>query len=185
MIHISDLSWLKRFNHPTEFVKSGSQIDVMILNIDKENRKLQLGHKQLEEDPWNSLQETFSIGSIHEGTVVKKDDKGAVVQLPYGLEGFAPTRHLGKEDGKTISADETAQFIVIEFDRNEKRIVLSHSRIWEQVIADEKEAVVKEKKAEAAKTKKAVKDIQGKVEKTTLGDLGVLAELKKKMEGGE
>ena len=185
MIHISDLSWLKRFNHPTEFVKSGSQIDVIILNIDKENRKLQLGHKQLEEDPWNSLQETFSIGSVHEGTVVKKDDKGAVVQLPYGLEGFAPTRHLGKEDGKTISADETAQFIVIEFDRNEKRIVLSHSRIWEQVIADEKEAVVKEKKAEAAKTKKAVKDIQGKVEKTTLGDLGVLAELKKKMEGGE
>ena len=185
MIHISDLSWLKRFNHPTEFVKSGSQIDVMILNIDKENRKLQLGHKQLEEDPWNSLQETFSIGSVHEGTVVKKDDKGAVVQLPYGLEGFAPTRHLGKEDGKTISVDETAQFIVIEFDRNEKRIVLSHSRIWEQVIADEKEAVVKEKKAEAAKTKKAVKDIQGKVEKTTLGDLGVLAELKKKMEGGE
>ncbi len=185
MIHISDLSWLKRFNHPTEFVKSGSQIDVMILNIDKENRKLQLGHKQLEEDPWNSLQETFAIGSVHEGTVVKKDDKGAVVQLPYGLEGFAPARHLGKEDGKTVGADETAQFIVIEFDRNEKRIVLSHSRIWEQVIADEKEAVVKEKKADAAKTKKAVKDIQGKVEKTTLGDLGVLAELKKKMEGGE
>ena len=151
MIHISDLSWLKRFNHPTEFVKSGSQIDVMILNIDKENRKLQLGHKQLEEDPWNSLQETFAIGSVHEGTVVKKDDKGAVVQLPYGLEGFAPARHLGKEDGKTVGADETAQFIVIEFDRNEKRIVLSHSRIWEQVIADEKEAVVKEKKADAAK----------------------------------
>jgi len=185
MIHISDLSWLKRFNHPTEFVKSGSQIDVMILNIDKENRKLQLGHKQLEEDPWNSLQETFAIGSIHEGTVVKKDDKGALVQLPYGLEGFAPARHLAKEDGKTVGADETIQFVVIEFDRNEKRIVLSHARIWEQVIAEEKEAVVKEKKADAAKTKKAVKDIQGKVEKTTLGDLGVLAELKKKMEDGE
>ena len=185
MIHISDLSWLKRFNHPTEFVKSGSQIDVMILNIDKENRKLQLGHKQLEEDPWNSLQETFAIGSIHEGTVVKKDDKGALVQLPYGLEGFAPARHLAKEDGKTVGVDETIQFMVIEFDRNEKRIVLSHARIWEQVIAEEKEAVVKEKNADAAKTKKAVKDIQGKVEKTTLGDLGVLAELKKKMEGGE
>jgi small subunit ribosomal protein S1 len=185
MIHISDLSWLKRFNHPTEFTKSGSQIDIMILNIDKDNRKLQLGHKQLEEDPWNSLQETFSIGSVHEGTVVKRDDKGAVVQLPYGLEGFAPARHLSKEDGKTISADETAQFVVIEFDRNEKRIVLSHSRIWEQVVADEKEAVAKEKKADAAKTKKAVKDIQNKVEKSTLGDLGVLAELKKKMEGGE
>ena len=185
MIHISDLSWLKRYNHPTEFTKSGSQIDIMILNIDKENRKLQLGHKQLEEDPWNSLQETFAIGSIHEGTVVKKDDKGAVVQLPYGLEGFAPARHLAKEDGKTVGADETAQFVVIEFDRNEKRIVLSHARIWEQVAADEKEAVVKEKKADTAKTKKAVKDIQNKVEKSTLGDLGVLAELKKKMEGGE
>lgn len=185
MIHISDLSWLKRYNHPTEFTKSGSQIDIMILNIDKENRKLQLGHKQLEEDPWNALQETFAIGSTHEGTVVKKDDKGALVQLPYGLEGFAPARHLAKEDGKTVGADETAKFVVIEFDRNEKRIVLSHARIWEQVAADEKEAVVKEKKADAAKTKKAVKDIQNKVEKSTLGDLGVLAELKKKMEGGE
>ena len=185
MIHISDLSWLKRFNHPSEFTKSGSQIDVMILNIDKENRKLQLGHKQLEEDPWDALQETFAIGSLHEGTVIKKDDKGAVVQLPYGLEGFAPARHLAKEDGKTIAADETNQFMVIEFDRNEKRIVLSHARIWEQVVAEEKEAVAKEKKADAAKTKKAVKDIQNKVEKSTLGDLGVLAELKKKMEGGE
>ena len=184
MIHISDLSWLKRFNHPSEFTKSGSHIDVMILNIDKENRKLQLGHKQLEEDPWNTLQETFAIGSVHEGTVTKKDDKGAVVQLPYGLEGFAPARHLAKEDGKTVGADETLQFVVIEFDRNEKRIVLSHARIWEQVIAEEKEAVVKEKKAEAVKTKKAVKDIQNKVEKSTLGDLGVLAELKKKMEEG-
>jgi small subunit ribosomal protein S1 len=185
MIHISDLSWLKRFNHPSEFTKSGSHIDVMILNIDKENRKLQLGHKQLEEDPWNTLQETFAIGSVHEGTITKKDDKGAVVQLPYGLEGFAPARHLAKEDGKTVGADETLQFVVIEFDRNEKRIVLSHARIWEQVIAEEKEAVVKEKKADAVKTKKAVKDIQNKVEKSTLGDLGVLAELKKKMEGGE
>ncbi len=185
MIHISDLSWLKRFNHPSEFTKSGSSIDTIILNIDKENRKLQLGHKQLEEDPWNALQETFTIGSIHEGTVTKKDDKGALVQLPYGLEGFAPARHLAKEDGKVVGADETAQFMVIEFDRNEKRIVLSHARIWEQVAADEKEAVVKEKKADAAKTKKAVKDIQNKVEKSTLGDLGVLAELKKKMEGGE
>lgn len=185
MIHISDLSWLKRFNHPSEFTKSGSSIDTIILNIDKENRKLQLGHKQLEEDPWNALQETFTIGSIHEGTVTKKDDKGALVQLPYGLEGFAPARHLAKEDGKVVIANETTQFMVIEFDRNEKRIVLSHARIWEQVAADEKEAVVKEKKADAAKTKKAVKDIQNKVEKSTLGDLGVLAELKKKMEGGE
>jgi small subunit ribosomal protein S1 len=184
MIHISDLSWLKRFNHPSEYTKTGSQIEVVILNIDKDNRKLQLGHKQLEEDPWNTLQDTFAVGSIHEGTVIRKDDKGAVVSLPYGLEGFAPNRHLGKEDGKTIVADETNQFMVIEFDRNEKRIVLSHARIWEQGRADEKEALNKEKKAEAVKTKKAVKEVQGKVEKTTLGDLGILAELKKKMEGG-
>jgi small subunit ribosomal protein S1 len=184
MIHISDLSWLKRFNHPSEYTKTGNKIDVVILNIDKDNRKLQLGHKQLEEDPWNTLQDTFAVGSIHEGTVIRKDDKGAVVSLPYGLEGFAPNRHLGKEDGKTIVADEVNQFMVIEFDRNEKRIVLSHARIWEQGRADEKEALNKEKKADAAKTKKAVKEVQGKVEKTTLGDLGILAELKKKMEGG-
>ena len=183
MIHISDLSWLKRFNHPSEYTKTGQEIEIIILGIDKENRKLQLGHKQLEEDPWNALQDTFTIGSLHEGTVTRKDEKGAIVSLPYGLEGFAPNRHLAKEDGKTVVADETAQFMVIEFDRNEKRIVLSHTRIWEQVKADEKDAERKEKTAESVRTKKAVKDIQGKVEKTTLGDLGVLAELKKKMDG--
>ena len=185
MIHISDLSWLKRFNHPSEYTKVGDNIDVVILGIDKENRKLQLGHKQLEEDPWNALQDTFAIGTIHEGTVIRSDDKGAIVQLPYGLEGFAPNRHLTKEDGKSIGADETAQFMVIEFDRNEKRIVVSHTRIWEQAQIEEKEAAKKEARVEADKTKKAVKNIQGKVEKATLGDLGVLADLKKKMEGGE
>jgi small subunit ribosomal protein S1 len=183
MIHISDLSWTKRFNHPGEYTKVGQEIDVMILSIDKENRKLQLGHKQLEEDPWNALEESFAIGSIHEGHVIKKDDKGALVQLPYGIEGFAPARHLNKEDGKTVVADETIQFMVIEFDRNEKRVVLSHTRIWEQVKAEEKDAERKEKTAEAARTKKAVKDVQSKVEKTTLGDLGVLADLKKKLDG--
>jgi small subunit ribosomal protein S1 len=185
MIHISDLSWLKRFNHPSEYTRAGQEIEVVILNIDKDNRKLQLGHKQLEEDPWNTLQDTFAIGTIHEGTVIRKDDKGAIVQLPYGLEGFTPNRHLNKEDGKSVGADETNSFMVIEFDRNEKRIVLSHTRIWEQGKVDEKEAVSKEKKAEATKAKKVVKEIQSKVEKTTLGDLGVLAELKKKLEGGE
>ena len=184
MIHISDLSWLKRFNHPTEYTKVGQHIDVMILGIDRENRKLQLGHKQLEEDPWNTLQDTFAIGSLHEGLVTRRDDKGAVVQLPYGLEGFAPNRHLAKEDGKTIGADETASFMVIEFDRNEKRIVLSHTRIWEQGKVEEAEVAKKEAKADSDKTKKAVKNIQSKVEKATLGDLGVLADLKKKMEGG-
>ncbi len=183
MIHISDLSWLKRFNHPSEYTKVGEKIEIKILGIDQANRKLQLGHKQLEEDPWNALQDTFAVGTIHEGTVTRKDDKGAIVQLPYGLEGFAPNRHLNKEDGKQVQADETAQFMVIEFDRNEKRIVLSHTRIWEQVRTEEKDAARKEARVEADKTKKAVKNIQGKVEKATLGDLGVLAELKKKMEG--
>jgi small subunit ribosomal protein S1 len=182
MIHISDLSWLKRFNHPSEYVKVGDHIDTIILSIDKENRKLQLGHKQLEEDPWNALEETFAIGSVHEGTITKKDDKGAIVQLPYGLEGFAPNRHLAKEDGKAVQADETAQFMVIEFDRNEKRIVVSHARIWEQNIAEEKEVAKKEAKAETEKTKKAVKTIQSKVEKSTLGDLGALAEIKAKLD---
>jgi small subunit ribosomal protein S1 len=182
MIHISDLSWLKRFNNPNEYTKVGETIDVVIMSIDKENRKLQLGHKQIEEDPWNSLEETFPVGSIHEGTVTRRDDKGATVQLPYGLEGFAPARHLRREDDKQIGLDEIAPFMVIEFDRNDKKIILSHSRIWEREKADEKNAQLNEKRADAENIKKAVKNIQNKVEKTTLGDLGVLADLKKKMD---
>ena len=182
MIHISDLSWLKRFNNPNEYTKVGNEIEVIIMNIDQEGRKLQLGHKQIEEDPWNSLESTFPVGSEHEGTVVKKDDKGAIVQLPYGLEGFAPARHLAKEDGKTVGIDEIAKFMVIEFDRNDKRIVLSHARLWEQVIEEEKQAVIKEKKAEFEVTKKAVKNLQSKVEKSTLGDIGALADLKAKFD---
>ena len=185
MIHISDLSWLKRFNHPSEYTKVGEKIDVVILGIDKDNRKLQLGHKQLEEDPWNSLQDTFAVGSIHDGTVIRKDDKGAIVQLPYGLEGFAPNRHLLKEDGKSVGADETAQFMVIEFDRNEKRIVVSHTRIWEQAKAEERDAARKEARADADAAKKAVKNIQGKVEKPTLGDLGALAQIKERLQQEE
>ncbi len=185
MIHISDLSWLKRFNHPSEYTKVGENIEVVILGIDKDNRKLQLGHKQLEEDPWNSLQDTFAVGSVHEGTVLRKDDKGAIVQLPYGLEGFAPNRHLAKEDGKSVGADETAQFMVIEFDRNEKRIVVSHARIWEQVKIEEKDAQRKEARAEADVTKKAVKNLQSKVEKPTLGDLGALAQIKERLQKEE
>lgn len=187
MIHISDLSWLKRFNHPSEYTKVGENIDVIILSIDKENRKLQLGHKQLEEDPWNALESTFGIGSIHEGTVIRKDEKGAIVQLPYGLEGFVPNRHLAKEDGTSIALDETNNFMVIEFDRNEKRIVLSHARIWEQAQHAADEAVKKEARAEQESTKQAVKNLQSqnKSEKTTLGDLGALAEIKAKLKEEE
>src|SRR3954468_16073578 len=185
MIHISDLSWLKRFNHPSEYTKVGENIDVVILGIDKDNRKLQLGHKQLEEDPWNALQGTFAVGSLHEGTVIRRDDKGGIVQLPYGLEGFAPNRHLMREDGKSVGADETLQFMVIEFDRNEKRIVVSHTRIWEQSKLEEKAAAQKEARVEADKTKKSVKAIQGKVEKATLGDLGALAQIKERLQQEE
>lgn len=182
MIHISDLSWLKRFNHPAEYTKVGEKIDVIILGIDKENRKLQLGHKQLEEDPWNTLQDTFAIGSVHDGTVVRRDDKGATVQLPYGLEGFAPNRHLNTKDGKSVNLDENAPFMVIEFDRNEKRIVVSHTRVWEQEQYEEKESARREARVESDKAKRVVKTIQNKIEKATLGDLGVLADLKKKMD---
>lgn len=185
MIHISDLSWTKRYNHPSEFTKVGDQIEVSILSIDKENRKLSLGHKQLEDDPWNTFESVFPIGSTHEGTVIRKDDKGAIVQLQYGLEAFAPARHLRKEDESVVNVDETLPFVIIEFDRNDKRIMVSHSRVWEQAKADEKESEVKAKKEEAESTKKAVKNLQSKVEKATLGDIGALADLKEKLKNDE
>jgi small subunit ribosomal protein S1 len=185
MIHISDLSWIKRFNHPSEFTKVGEEIEVIIMGIDKENRKLSLGHKQVEDDPWNTFETVFPIGSIHEGTVTKKDDKGANVQLQYGLEAYAPARHLRKEDESTVSADETIQFVIIEFDRNDKRIMVSHTKVWEQGKIEEKEAVKKEAKEQSDKTKSAVKNIQSKVEKSTLGDIGALAALKDKMKQDE
>jgi len=185
MIHISDLSWIKRYNHPSEFVKVGDNIEVMILSIDKENRKLALGHKQLEEDPWNTFETIFPIGSIHEGSVTRKDEKGASVQLQYGLEAYAPARHLRKEDGENVEVEEILPFMIIEFDRNDKRIMVSHSKVWEQGKVEEKEAQKKEAAAETDKTKKAVKNIQAKVEKPTLGDLGALAALKDKMKKAE
>lgn len=185
MIHISDLSWIKRYNHPSEFTKTGEDIDIMILSIDKENRKLALGHKQLEEDPWNTFETIFPIGSLHEGHVTRKDEKGATVQLQYGLEAYAPARHLRKEDGKNVENDETLPFMIIEFDRNDKRIMVSHSRVWEQVKAEEKETARKDARTEAENTKKAVKNVQSKVEKPTLGNLDALAALKDKMKQAE
>lgn len=185
MIHISDLSWTKRYNHPSEFTKVSDEIEVSILSIDKDNRKLSLGHKQLEDDPWNTFESVFPIGSQHEGTVIRKDEKGAVVQLQYGLEAFAPARHLRKEDETTVSVDETLPFVIIEFDRNDKRIMVSHSKVWEQTRADEREAEHKAAQTDVENTKKAVKNIQSKVEKATLGDLGALADLKNKLKNEE
>lgn len=183
MIHISDLSWVKRFNHPSDFTKVGAELDVVVLGVDKETRKLSLGHKQIEEDPWNTFETVFPIGTVHDGVMIRKEEKGGIIQLQYGLEAFAPTRHLRKQDEKMIAVDETNKFMILEFDRNEKRIMVSHAKVWEHEIEEEKEAARREAGIEADNTKKTVKNIQAKVEKATLGDIGALADLKKKMEG--
>ncbi len=182
MIHISDLSWTKRYNHPTEFTKVGSELDVVVLDIDNENRKLTLGHKQIEEDPWDSFETVFPVGSVHEATLLHSDDKGGIVLLPYGLEAFAPKKHLAKESGGFVAADEKTQFKVIEFNRNDKRILVSHARIWEEVQNEVIEGEKKEKKAERESTAKTVKNLQKSVEKATLGDLSALSDLKEKMD---
>jgi small subunit ribosomal protein S1 len=150
MIHISDLSWIKRFNHPSEYTKVGENLDVIVLEIDKEGRKLSLGHKQLEEDPWDTFEEVFPVGSIHEATILKRDDKGAIVQLPYGLEAFAPGKHLKKEDGGSLDTDDTADFKIIEFDQDDKRIIVSHTRA---VQASKDEEKGEEKKRQGGEKK--------------------------------
>jgi small subunit ribosomal protein S1 len=184
MIHISDLSWTKRFNHPSEYTKVGENIDITILNIDKDNRKLSLGHKQIEEDPWNTFETVFPIGSRHQGTIIRKDDKGATVQLQYGVEAFAPSRHLRTEDEKPLSVDDVIDVVILEFDRNDKRIVVSHTRTWEQKVEEERQAANRDKRS-SDKGKKPVKTSQPRPEKTTLGDLGVLAEIKHKMQNAQ
>jgi len=185
MIHISDLSWVKRFNHPSDFVKTGETLEVAVLGVDKDTRKLSLGHKQIEEDPWTTFESVFPIGSLHDGVMIRKEEKGGIIQLQYGLEAFAPTRHLKREDEKLIAVDETNQFVILEFDRNEKRIMVSHSKVWEQKMEEDKDVARKEASTEMDNTKKAVKNLQTKVEKATLGDIGALADLKRKMEDNE
>lgn len=185
LIHISDLSWSKKVNHPNEFTKVGEVLDVVVLELDEANRKLSLGHKQLEENPWETFETVFTLDSIHEGTVLKVTDKGAIIALPYGVEGFAPTKHMVKEDGTSLKADETAEFRIIEFNKDSKRIVVSHARIWEEAKAEERKEEFNAKKKEAKATTTAVKKVKESVEKSTLGDLGVLAQLKEKMEGAE
>ncbi|MBQ2787055.1 MAG: 30S ribosomal protein S1 [Bacteroidaceae bacterium] len=187
LIHISDLSWTKKIKHPSEFTQIGEVIDVQVLEIDKENRRLSLGHKQLEENPWDVFETVFTVGSIHEGVITELQDRGAVVSLPYGVEGFATPKHLVKEDGSNAAADEKLQFKVIEFSKESKRIILSHSRIFEDVAKEEEK---QEKKAAAAarKSKKATEEapmIQNQAASTTLGDIDALAALKSKLEGGE
>ncbi|POY35184.1 30S ribosomal protein S1 [Solitalea longa] len=182
LVHISDLSWSKKINHPHEFTKVGEALEVVVLEVDAENRKLSLGHKQLEENPWDTFETIFTLDSVHQGTIIKMADKGAIVALPYGVEGFAPTKHLVKEDGKSLGAEDTSDFIVIEFNKDSKRILVSHSRIWEEEKAQERAVERDTKKKEAGAQAKAVKKVKESVEKTTLGDLDVLAALKEQME---
>ena len=182
LIHISDLSWSKKIKHPAEFTKIGDTMDVVVLDIDEENRRLSLGHKQLEENPWDVFESIFTIGSIQQGTIISAGDKGVVVSLPYGVEGFCPNRHLKKEDGSNAKMDETIDFKVIEFSKENKKIILSHSRIWEDKVAVEREAETEVKDKAAKSTKRAVKQINDNVERTTLGDLDVFAELKENFE---
>ena len=182
LIHISDLSWTKKVKHPSEFTQVGAEIDVIVLDIDKENRRLSLGHKQLEDNPWDVFEAKYTVGSIHEGKIIELLEKGAVVSLDKDVEGFATPKHLVKEDGSQAQLNEELPFKVIEFNKDSKRIILSHSRTFEDPQREEK-------KAAAKKTRSAKKEDTPKIENvaasTTLGDIDVLAELKAKMEKGE
>ena len=180
LIHISDLSWTKKIKHPSEFTQIGADIQVQVLEIDKENRRLSLGHKQLEENPWDVFETVFTLGSVHEGKIIELLDKGAVIALPHGVEGFATPKHLVKEDGTQAQVEETLEFKVIEFNKEAKRIILYHSRIFED---EAKVAEKAEKKAKRASKKAEEAPAAPAIEKTTLGDLEELAALKEKLAG--
>lgn len=174
LVHVSDLSWTKKIKHPSEFVKVGDELDVQVLELDVDNRRLALGHKQLEENPWDTFEGVFPIGSVHKCTVVSKNEKGAVLELPYGLEGFATVKNLEKEDGSQVEVGDSIDFKVSEFSKDDKRIVLSHTAMFKEDIKPAKKAP--KKKTESSST-------ASPQEKSTLGDLDALAELKDKMEG--
>ena len=177
LVHVSDLSWTKKIKHPSEFVKVGDHLDVAVLELDVENRRLALGHKQLEENPWDTFETVFPLGSNHKSTIVSKNDKGVVLELPYGLEGFATAKNLEKEDGSTAEVGESLDFRVIEFSKDDKRIVLSHTITFKEEEKPVKKAAKKKADAPA--------DSSAPAEKSTLGDLDALAQLKEQMEGGK
>ncbi|MDM8003359.1 MAG: 30S ribosomal protein S1 [Bacteroidota bacterium] len=182
LIHISDLSWTKKIKHPAEFTSIDAEIDVVVLEIDKENRRLSLGHKQLEENPWDVFEDLFTVDSIHEGTVIEVFDKGAIIALPYGVEGFATPKHLVKEDGTQAAVEDKLNFKVIEFNKGAKKIIVSHSRVFED---ERKGTESASRRSEADNTKKAARKIKASLEKTTLGDITELAALKEEMEEKE
>jgi small subunit ribosomal protein S1 len=184
LIHISDLSWQKKIKHPSEFCKVGDEMEVVVLEIDRDNRRISLGHKQLEENPWDVFETIFGEGSVHQGTIIDMKDKSGIVSLPYGVEGICPAKHLKKEDGSNAKVEETLDFKVIEFNKDAKKIVVSHTRMFEE--GEDKPAAAKGgKKAAGSSTSQAVKAINQNTEKSTLGDLDALAELKEKMEKGK
>lgn len=194
LIHISDLSWQKKIKHPSEFCKVGEGMDVIVLEIDRENRRISLGHKQLEENPWDIFESTFADGSIHSGTIIEMKDKSGIVSLPYGVEGICPAKHLKKEDGQNAKVEETLDFKVIEFNKELKKIVVSHTRTFEEgedrpsssaKPSAAPKAAKAPKKAAVSSTDQAVKAVNENTEKSTLGDFDALSELKEKMEKGE
>ena len=178
LIHISDLSWDKKFKHPSEFCNVGDELDVVVLELDAENRRLSLGHKQLQENPWDVYESVFTMNSSHEGTVIKLKDKAGIVSMEYGVEAYCPAKHMKKEDGSYVAEEEKTQFVVLEFNKESKKILVSHTKVWGEVEA-------KKAKSNASKTSRAVRSINDSREKTTLGDLEALSALKDKMDKGK
>ena len=184
LIHISDLSWTKKVKHPSEFTQVGAPIEVKVLEIDKENRRLSLGHKQLEENPWDVFETVFTEGSTHEGTIIELHDKGAVVQLQDGVEGFVTPKHLVKEDGSKAQLNDKLNFVVLEFNKDSKRILLSHTRTFDQSVSAER-SEKKTRRAAAPRKEENTANIQNQAASTSLGDIDALAALKAKMEKGQ
>ncbi len=185
LLHVSDLSWSKKIKHPAEFVKKDQELEVIVLEVDKENRRLSLGHKQLEENPWDTFETLFPEGSVHEGTVLKIGDKSATIALPYGVEGYAPLKQLAKTDKSTVKEDEVAQFRVTEFSKENRRITVSHTAIWKEEERTQKADAANKKAKEERATSRATKKISQNIEKSTLGDIDVLSELKAQLESSE
>ena len=178
LVHVSDLSWNKKIKHPSEFVKKGEKLDVVVLEVDSDNRRLSLGHKQMEENPWETFETIFTIGSLHEGTVMTINDKGATIQMQYGVEAFAPTRHIKKADNKPLKEDEVLEFEVIEFSKDSKRIIVSHTNIWKGAERAKNDADDKSREKARKNNSKTVKKINNSSERTTLGELDALTELR-------
>ncbi len=185
LVHVSDLSWTKKIKHPNEFVKKDHEMDVIVLEVDLENRRLSLGHKQLDENPWDTFETIFTPGSEHEGTVLKIEEKSATIALPYGVEGYAPLKQLQKEDKKTAKEDEVLAFKVTEFNKENRRIVVSHTSVWKADNDEKKVVDEKKKEGEKEKVTKATKKLNDSNEKSTFGDIDALTQLKNQMEKGE